>query len=167
MGRPRADDPVYRGKRTEFFRLRGEGKSLRDCASAVGIALSVAQTWERSRSEECAPIGAETRLRDMLLQLITEGDADEAGLAAQLYWRVRLASPPSGAKGWRIEDIAAYYEERAPDGSTLESKVAPLGAEGHALRLQYFAAAARRAGLQQREDGVWIADPEREPHSPR
>lgn len=162
MGRPPANDREYRKKREQFNELREEGESLRACAKLVGIATSVAQAWEADRRLAQVPMDYEGTVRAQLLHLIAEGFPEEAARASQVYWRVRLGAPPEGATAWHTEHLAAFVSQPL-DVSTPEEMFAELGDEGRALWLEYLAAMGRRAGLLQRDDGTWFADPSQEP----
>ncbi|MBL0889128.1 MAG: hypothetical protein IBJ19_00810 [Gemmatimonadaceae bacterium] len=164
MGRPPANDREYRNKRDQFSKLREQGKSIRTCAELVGIATSVAQTWEADRRLAQSPMDHEGMLRAQLEHLNAEGFPEEAGRASQIYWRVRLGAPPPGANAWHTEHLAIFVSQQL-DVSTPEELFASLGEEGRGLWLEYLAAMGRRAGLRQRDDGTWFADPDQEPPS--
>lgn len=162
MPRPKFNDPENARKREEFNRLRGEGVSLRECAKQIPIAKSVAQTWELERRAAAEPQEPHAETRAILTHLVAEGFPEEKARASQVYWRVRLGSPPAGALAWHTEHLAVFVSQQL-DVSTPEELFAPLGDEGRALWLAYLAAMARRAGLLQRDDGTWVADPDHEP----
>lgn len=162
MGRPPASDTVYRKKRAQFNELREQGVSLRACAKQVDIATSVAQTWEEDRRLAQIPMDYQGTLRAQLQHLITEGFPEEVGRASQIYWRVKLGAPPPGASVWHTEHLAVFVSQPL-DMSTPEEVFASLGDEGRGLWLEYLAAMGRRAGLRQRDDRTWYADPDREP----
>ncbi len=162
MPRPKFNDPENDRKRQEFNRLRGEGVSLRACATQIPVAKSVAQTWERERRAATEPQEPLAETRATLTHLVAEGFPEEKARASQVYWRVGLGSPPAGAAAWHTEHLAMFVSQQL-DVSTPAELFAPLGDEGRALWLAYLAAMGRRAGLLQREDGTWVADPDNEP----
>lgn len=162
MGRPPASDREYRKKLVQFRELREQKVSIRACAERLGIAKSVAQTWEADRLLANKPMDYEGTVRAQLEHLIAEGFPEEAARASQVYWRVRLGAPPEGATAWHTEHLAIFVSQPL-DVSTPEEMFAELGDEGRAMWLKYLAAMGRRAGLLQRDDGTWFADPNQEP----
>jgi hypothetical protein len=162
MARPKKGDKEYQEKRVKFDQLRSEGKSIRYCVEAVPVSKSVAQEWERDRIAGEASTDPHATLRAFLENLVAVGLPEEAARASQVYWRVRLGAPPEGATAWHTEHLAVFVSQPL-DVLTPEEMFAELGDEGRALWLEYLAAMGRRAGLLQRDDGTWFADPAQEP----